>query len=129
MAVDNTKVIPMRPFEQAWTLLKEMTLLEQSMQNSPELYVGGNTRPTEVGMDYKYGIPAPFNSASLAVLNLPKGTPGRQHTLNQLNAKNDEYERRLAAAYAYQRDYGLPPRNPSLNLPMDDYDGEVIWEE
>ncbi len=119
----------MQPFEQAWTLLKEMTLQEQSMQNSPELYVGGNTRPTEAGMDYKYGLPKPFDEGSLAAASLPKGTPGQQHMFNQLNAKDADYERRLAAAYAYQREHGLPPRNPSLNLPMDDYDGEVIFEE
>ena len=75
-------------------------------------------------MDYKYGIPAPFDEGSLAAASLPKGTPGQQHMFNQLKAKDADYDRRFDAVDAYQRKHGLPPRNPSSNLPMDTYDGD-----
>ena len=114
----------MQPFEQAWTLLKDMTLQEQSMQNSPELYVGDNTRPTEAGMDYKYGLPDPTQDILRALAALPIGTPGQQHSAKQLERFNADYDRRFDAVDAYQRKHGLPPRNPTTNKPMDTYDGD-----
>lgn len=94
----------MQPFDQAWTLLKQMTLRDQV---SPEV-VDATGIPTQAGMDAKYGVPNlnMFHQQALDRMHLGEAPvfDGGKSQFSDALAAQREMERRMLAAEQFQAD-------------------------